>query len=95
MLPNRKAYEDKLEAQHAQWRADIAAFKAGAKRAEVDAMMGYDQAIEALQRKHEEAGQNLGNLKAATDEAWENVKTGTEKVWLELKLLLHSAPVKA
>ena len=43
MLENRKAYESKLDAQLAQWKADIDVLKAKAKRAEVDARVSYDK----------------------------------------------------
>jgi hypothetical protein len=85
VLENRKAYETKLDAQLAQWKADIDVLKAKAKRTGVDVMVNYDKAIDAMQEKHEEASKQLRNLEASSDEAWENVKAGTEKVWLELK----------
>lgn len=89
MLENRKAYESKLDAQLAQWDADLDVLKAKARRAEVDARVNYDKAIDALQRKHAEAGVHLVKLKAATDETWESVKAGTEKCWHELKAMFH------
>jgi len=94
VLKDRKAYESTLDAQLAQWKADIDVLKAKAKRAEVNAMVSYDKAIDALQGKHDEAGRNLSKLKAASDEAWENVKDGTEKVWVELKALFHGVVEK-
>lgn len=85
MLKNRKAYETKLDAQLAQWKADIDVMKAKTKRTGVDVMVNYDKAIDALDKKHAEASKQLSDLKTATDDAWENVKTGTEKVWSEIK----------
>ena len=95
MLENRKAYESKLEAQLAQWKADLDVLKAKAKRAEVGALVKYDKAIDALQHGHEEASRHLGDLKSASDDAWESVKASTEKVWLELKSLFESSDGKA
>lgn len=94
MLENRKAYESKLDAQLAQWKADIDVLKAKAKRAEVDAMVNYDKAIDVLERKHDEVGHHLRDLKVASDDAWESVKAGTEKAWLELKSLLQRSAEK-
>lgn len=91
MLKNRKAYESKLDIQLARWAADLHVLKAKAARAEVDAKVSYDQAIDAMQHKHDDAGKHLQALKTATDEAWENVKTGTEKVWCEVKALFESS----
>lgn len=94
MLEDRKAYESKLDAQLAQWKADIDVLKAKAKRTSVDVMVNYDKAIDALESKHGEASKQLDNLKTATDDAWENVKAGTEKVWLEIKSQFQSSAEK-
>ena len=92
MLENRKNYESKLDAQLAQWKAEIDVLKAKARRTEVDAKVQYDQSIDALQRKHDEAAKQLHHLKAASDEAWEGLKVSTEKVWTEFKALFHDSP---
>jgi len=89
MLPDRKAYEDKLDAQLAQWDADLTAFKARVRRTEVDAMIHYDQAVQSLQRGHDQAGIQLGHLKAVSDELWGTVKDGTDKAWQEIRTLFQ------
>jgi SMC interacting uncharacterized protein involved in chromosome segregation len=91
MLKNRRVYETDLDAQWAQWKADIDVLKAKARRTEVDAMVEYDKAIDALQRKHKEAGNRLNRLKAASDEAWEDIKATTEKTWSEVKSLFQTS----
>ncbi len=94
MLENRKAYENKLDAQLAQWRADLDVLKAKTKRTGVDVLVNYDKTIDALEEQHKEASKHLGNLKTATDDAWENVKVGMEKVWLEIKSQFQSSTKK-
>jgi len=91
MFENRKIYESHLEAQLAQWKADIDVLKAKAKRAKVDAMVQYDHSIDILQRKHSEADRQLRNLRIASDDAWEGMKSSTEKVWVELKALFQDS----
>jgi DNA-binding transcriptional regulator GbsR (MarR family) len=91
MLENRKIYESNLEAQLAQWKAEIDVLKAKVKRAEVGAKVQYDQSIDTMQRKHDEAAKRLRNLKAASDDAWEGMKTSTEKVWTEFKALFQGS----
>jgi hypothetical protein len=88
MLKDRKNYETKLEAQLAQWKADIDVMKAKAAQKKVGAMVKYDEGIDTLMKKHKDADRHLHNLKAATDEAWEGAKASTEKVWDEVKALL-------
>jgi RNA-splicing ligase RtcB len=91
MLENRKIYESNLEAQLAQWSAEIDVLKAKVRRAEVDAKVSYDQSIDAMQRKHDEAAKRLHSLKAASDDAWENMKSSTDKVWTEFKALFQES----
>ena len=94
MLENRRAYETQLDAQLAEWKADLDVLKAKARRTEGDAKVNYDKVIDALEQKHDEAGKLLRELQSASDEAWENVKTGTEKVWLEIKSQFQSSSEK-
>jgi hypothetical protein len=84
MLKDRKAYETKLDEQLARWDRRLAKLKARTRETSVDAMVKYDQILDSLQRKQEEAGAHLKSLKAASDEGWEEVKTATEKVWSEV-----------
>lgn len=91
MLKNRKVYESGLEAQLAQWKADIDVLKAKAKRAEIGALVHYDNGLDTLQKKHDEARYQLRNLRIASDDAWEGVKVGTEKIWGEFKALVQTS----
>jgi len=90
MLKDREAYEAKLDEQLAAWEADIERLKLKAKGVGVDGMMKFDQAIERMQCKRTEARVHLGNLKAASDDTWEQVKAGSEKAWAEFKAIFKN-----
>ena len=92
MWKNRKIYETTLDAQLAQWSADLDVLKAKAARAEVNAKVNYDKAIDAMQQKHDEASKRLRALKVATDDTWDNLKTGTERICAEVKTLFEKSP---
>jgi putative heme iron utilization protein len=94
MLENRKAYESNLQAQLALWKADIDVLQAKARRAEVSAKVQYDKTIDSLRHTHAEAGERLRSLQDAGDEAWEGLKTGTEKAWTEFRALFHQSKEK-
>lgn len=94
MTKERKAYEDKLYAQLAEWNAQTALLKAKADKAKAEAKIEYYKAIEALQYRQEVAKTKLQELKVAGDDAWEEVKTGVEKAWEEVKTAFHSAASK-
>lgn len=91
MLKDRKNFESTLEAQLAQWKADLDVLKAKATRAKIGAMVQYDQGIDALQNKHDEAGRHLRNLRIASDDAWEGAKASTEKIWTEFASLIKAS----
>ena len=94
MTDKRKAYEEKLDAQLEKWKAQISLVKARADKAKVEEKIGYYKTIEALQRKHDEARAKLHELQAAGDEAWDDLKTGAEKAWAEVKAAFQSAASK-
>ncbi len=93
-MDKRKAYEEKLAAQLEEWSAQLALFKAKGEKATASAKVEYYEIIEALQRKHDEAGKKLQKLNAASDEAWEELKAGAENVWTEVKTAFLNAVSK-
>ena len=94
MGDQRKAYEEKLDAQLKEWNAQMVLFKAKAEKMTADMKVEYYKAMESLQHKQGEAGVKLRELKASGDEAWEDMKTGLEKAWAEVKTAFHEAASK-
>jgi hypothetical protein len=94
MRDRRKAYEEKLDAQFDEWQAQIALLKAKADKGKAEAKIEYYKTIEALQRKQDDAGTKLHELKIAGDEAWEDLKAGAEKAWAEVKTAFREATSK-
>ena len=94
MKGKRKGYEEKLDAQVEEWKAQIALLKARADKAKADVKIEYYKKIEALERKQEVAGTKLRELKNAGDEVWEELKTGMEKAWDEVKTAYHKTASK-
>lgn len=85
MSDKRKAYEEKLEAQLKEWKAQIELLKAKASNASADAKIEYHETIEALQRKSDELKVKFAELKDSGDDAWEEVKIGAAKAWSEVE----------
>jgi len=94
MGDQRKAYEEKHDAQLKEWNAQIALLKAKAEKMTAEMKIEYYKAIESLQHKQGEAGIKLRELKASGDEAWEDMKAGLEKAWTEVKTAFHEATSK-
>ena len=94
MTDKRKAYEEKFDAQLKEWSAEIALLKAKADKARAEAKIEYYKTIETLQGKQNVARTKLQELRAASDDAWEDLKTDAENVWTEVKSAFNSAASK-
>ncbi len=91
MMDQRKAYEEKFDAQLKEWRARIALFSAKADKAKAETKIEYCKTIDILQGKHDGARTKLKELRAASDDAWKDLKTGAENVWTEVKSSFSNA----
>jgi uncharacterized coiled-coil DUF342 family protein len=94
MTDKRKAYQEMLEAQFAEWNAQLSLFRAKADKARAEVKVEYYRIIESLQHRQDEARTKLKELKAASDEAWEDLKSGAEKAWAEIKTAFDIAASK-
>jgi hypothetical protein len=83
-----------MEAQLREWGAKIDELKAKADKAEASAKIEYLKQVEALKAKRDAAQAKLGEIKAASEEAWEILKTGVEHAWNDLKSALDAAVAK-
>lgn len=93
-MDKRTEYVEKLSAQMVEWDAQIDLLKDKAVSATPEASLEYSKTIAALQLKRDEAAVKLQGISAASDEEWEDLKTGTEQVWHEVRTILHDAIMK-
>ena len=91
MTDQRKAFEEKFDAQLKGWSLELAMLKAKADKAKAEAKIDCYKTIETLQGKHDSARTKLRELRAAGDDAWEDLKTGAERAWTEVKASFSSA----
>jgi hypothetical protein len=87
----KEAYQQKLEAQLAEWNAAIDKLKAKADKAEAEAQIEYYKQIEDMQVKQEAAREKLTELKEAGEGGWEDLKVGLESAWNSLGDAVKSA----
>ena len=90
-MESRDAYVKKMQAKLDEWNADIAKLEAKAQGAKADAQAGYNQQIENLKSKREEAAGKLKEMQSAGDDAWEDLKAGIEMAWDSLGSAVTSA----
>lgn len=87
----KEAYEQKLQAQLDEWKADIDKLKAKANEADADAQIEYYNQIDELRAMQETARNKLTELKESSDDAWEDLKAGIESARTSLGNALKSA----
>lgn len=78
-MSTKQAYEEKLQARLDLFDVEIEQLKARADKAEVQPW--HKKQIEALQEKQKVAKEKLGELRAAGDDAWEDLKDGLGAAW--------------
>ena len=87
----KKAYQQTIEAQLEEWKAEIDTMKAKAKKAGVDVQSWYCKQLEDLQSKQESVQEKLKELKGAGEDSWEDVKAGVDLAWESLREAVKSA----
>lgn len=79
-MSDKSAYEQKLDAQLAEWQADIDKLKAKIDKAGADGRLEYRKAVEELEAKRREAGRKAEEIKAAGEHALADLKTGFDRL---------------
>jgi uncharacterized coiled-coil DUF342 family protein len=90
-MSKKEAYEKKLQAQLDEWNAEIDKLREKADKAGADAQLEYYRQIDELRAKQQQSNQKLAELKAASDDAWEDMKAGVDSARDSLGRSLKSA----
>ncbi len=93
-MDKRTEYVEKLSAQMVEWDVQIERIKEKIEFAKPELKYEYANIIAALQLKRDEAALKLQGISAASDDEWEELKTGTERIWGEISDSLRDAIVK-
>ncbi|TVS12648.1 MAG: coiled coil domain-containing protein [Planctomycetaceae bacterium] len=93
-MDEKKLYEQKLQAQLDEWKAEIDKLKAKADGASADAKMEFSQQIQDLELKLEDGSNRLSELSKASGEAWETLREGVESAWNSLSNAMAEAAGK-
>ena len=90
-MDKRTEYVEKLSAQMVEWDVQIDLLKDKAESATPEEKFEYSNTIAALQLKRDEAALKLQGISAASDDEWEDLKTGAEQIWDEVGTILREA----
>ena len=93
-MDKRIEYVEKLSAQMVEWDVQIEKLKEKVEFATPEVKFKYANTIAALQLKRDEAALKLQGISAASDDEWEELKTGTERIWGEISNALRDAILK-
>lgn len=93
-MDERTEYVEKLSAQMVEWDNQIERLKDRAESSTPEKTVDFSKAIETLQLKRDEAAKKLQGISTAGDDEWEELKSGTEHVWGEVRSILHDTIMK-
>jgi uncharacterized protein YbjQ (UPF0145 family) len=90
----KEAYQEKIEAQLKEWSAKLHEMKAKADKAGADAKIEMYKQIDHLRAQKDAAQHKLNEIKGASAETWETLKSGSEKALGEMKKTWESVKAK-
>lgn len=93
-MSKKELYKQKMQAQLAEWEADIERFKAKASGASDSVQLELHKEIRALKVKTEQGRAKLAELADASEDAWESLKEGVDSAMSALKAAVSDAKSK-
>jgi len=93
-MNERTKYVEKLSAQLVEWDTQIEQLKDKVASSTAETPVDHTNAIAALKIKRDEAAEKLQGISIAGDHEWEELKSGTEDVWGEVRNILHDTIMK-
>ena len=93
-MATKEAYQKKYEAQLKEWDARLDLLKAKAQKAGADVRIKHEDELESLKAKREAAHKMLAELGKRSENAWEDIKDGAEKVWDEMSKAMEKVAAR-
>ena len=93
-MSDRELYQQKLQAQLDEWKAELDKLKAKVAGASADAQLKMNQQVASLEGKIEEGKTKLSELAEASSDAWASVKNGVESAWESMRSAFSDAASK-
>lgn len=93
-MATKEVYQEKAEAQLREWRAELDKLKARADKQKAEAKGEYQDVIEQLQERQDRAEHRLGQIRASSASAWEDLKGGMDAALAELKAAIDRASAR-
>ncbi len=89
-MGKKEAYQEKVQAQLREWKADIEKLMARADKAKAEGKIEFYERAERLNAKYQTALKRSQEMKEAGEDKWEAFKTGVEVALGEVKEALKN-----
>ena len=83
-MATKEAYQQKFAAQLKEWDTKVDALNASVKLASADARIRYENELESMRSQRAAFQGMLSELGRRGENAWADVKLGSEKAWAEM-----------
>jgi septal ring factor EnvC (AmiA/AmiB activator) len=93
-MSTKQAYEQKINAQLAEWKAEINKLRAKLTKVDADAKIESEKEISQLEARYEAAKAKLRELTSASDQAWESMRKGLDSSFDSMKSAFKDAQAK-
>lgn len=87
----KASYEEMMQEQLDQWSAEIDRLEARAELEQAEARVAHLERLHDLRAQRDAARSKLAALRAAGDDAWEDLKSGMDAAWKALGDGVHAA----
>jgi multidrug resistance efflux pump len=84
-MDKKDLYVEKMKAQLDLWADELEQMEAQAHMAEAELKIRYLDQLETLRQQREKARRQLTRIRESGDEAWEELKTGTDAAWDDIR----------
>jgi hypothetical protein len=85
LMGKKEAYQEKVQAQLREWKADIEKLMARADKAKAEGKIEFYKRAETLNAKYQAALKSSQEMKEAGEDKWEEFKAGVEAALEEVK----------
>ncbi|MCE2595801.1 coiled coil domain-containing protein [Motilimonas cestriensis] len=93
-MSEKQIYQQKIQAQLDEWKADLDKLKAKASGASADAQLELQKQIKVLESKLEEGRSKFAEMSDASEESWQSIKKEMSSSWDATKAAFNDAVAK-
>lgn len=87
-------FKEQYDELNYRWNIERSRYEAKAQHATADVKKKYEEELEELQRMRKRMKEKIVELDVASDNAWEDVREGTEDAWKSLSNAFKKAAAR-